>query len=87
MTTNVPPPVRRTTKGEPPVRLAGAPGSTEAAAAARNLTKPQPGQTVGLNFKVPAEFRRDFKIEAAMHGLNQIELLQEMFALWKQRTE
>ena len=35
--------------------------------------------------KVAAEFRRDFKIEAAMYGLNQVALLQEMFALWKQQ--
>ena len=81
MTTNVPPPhIIRTTKGEPPARL-----PTEAVAPSRNLTKPQPGSSVGLNFKVGAEFRRDFKIEAAMHGLNQVELLQEMFALWKQQ--
>lgn len=83
MTTTVPPPhTRRTTKGEPPAREADA---TDAVAPSRNLTKPQPGLTVGLNFKVEAEFRRDFKIEAAMHGLNQIELLQEMFTLWKQQ--
>lgn len=83
MTTSVPPPsTRRTTKGEPPARTANA---TAATTASKNLAKPQPGLTVGLNFKVSAEFKRDFKIEAAMHGLNQIELLQEMFALWKQR--
>jgi hypothetical protein len=80
MTTNVPPPHgMRTTKGEPPPRPA------EATAGSRNLAKPQPGGTVGLNFKVGAEFRRDFKIEAAMHGLNQVALLQQMFALWKQQ--
>jgi hypothetical protein len=76
----------RTTKGEPPVRLAATQKDepTEARTTNRNLIKPQPAQTAGLNFKVSAELKRDFKIEAAMHGLNQVELLQEMFALWKQ---
>jgi len=86
MTTNVPPPnTKRTTKGEPPIRLASTPSEKPAkrTMASKNLTKPQPADTVGLNFKVPAEFKRDFKIEAAMHGLNQVKLLNEMFAVWK----
>ena len=69
-----PPPRRMIDKGEPPERIE----------AKGNLTKPDPGQTVALNFRVPAEFKRDFKIASAIHGITQSELLIQAFRLWHQ---
>jgi hypothetical protein len=40
---------------------------------------------VALNFRVPAEFKRDFKIAAATQGITQSELLQQAFSEWRQR--
>lgn len=37
-----------------------------------------------LNFKVPAEFHRDFKTFAAQHSKKMVEVLQEAFALLKE---
>ena len=39
---------------------------------------------VDLNFKVPDEFKRDFKIAAIEAGLKQRELLFACFDLWKE---
>jgi hypothetical protein len=40
---------------------------------------------VPLNFKVPHEFHRDFKTFAAQHGKKMVEVLQEAFALIKEK--
>ena len=69
-----PPPKKKSGKGEPPK-------SNETRS---NLVKPEPAKLVDLNFKVPAEFRKDFKIAAATQGLKQVELLQEIFEYWSQ---
>lgn len=76
MATKTPPPPRKPTKGEPP--------AIDQAKA--NLEKPEPGETVNLNFKVPAEFKRDFKIAAATQGCSQIELLQRAFKFWSEHN-
>lgn len=77
MPTNTPPPPRRQkTKGEPPT----------SATTKSNLTKPEPGKLVDLNFKVPAEFRKNFKIAAATQGKSQVDLLQEIFQFWSARN-
>ena len=78
MPTQPPPPPRRPqpTKGDPPDRV-----ETKS-----NLVKPEPLGTVALNFRVPAEFKRDFKIAAAMHGITQSELLQQAFRQWQERN-
>ena len=74
MATTTPPPPRSTSKGAPPkideVRA--------------NLNKPDPGKAENLNFKVTAEFKRDFKIAAANRGVTQVDLLQEIFIFWSQ---
>ncbi|MFM2312726.1 MAG: hypothetical protein RLZZ04_2002 [Cyanobacteriota bacterium] len=69
-----PPPNKKSAKGEPP----------KSSETRSNLTKPEPARLVDLNFKVPAEFRKDFKIAAATHGIKQVELLQEIFEYWSQ---
>ena len=38
-----------------------------------------------LNFKVPQNFHRDFKIFAAQHSKKMVEVLQEAFALLKDK--
>lgn len=38
-----------------------------------------------LNFKVPPEFKREFKGYAASQGLTMVDLLKEGFALSKKR--
>ncbi|MBL1203110.1 MAG: hypothetical protein FWK04_29575 [Nostoc sp. GBBB01] len=72
MSTKPPPPPGKGSKGEPP--------SIEQTKS--NLQKLEPGETVNLNFKVPAEFKRDFKIAAATYGCTQVELLQRIFKYW-----
>jgi hypothetical protein len=39
-----------------------------------------------LNFKVPAEFRREFKTYAAQHDLSLSKLLQESFRVLKEKN-
>jgi hypothetical protein len=74
MPTSVPAPVR-STKGEPPAR-----GETR-----DNVQKPELARMVALNFRVPAEFKKNFKIAAATYGVKQSDLLQQAFAEWLQR--
>lgn len=70
-----PPPKKKSTKGEPP----------KSSEMRSNLTKPEPAKLVDLNFKVAADFRKDFKIAAATQGLKQVELLQSIFEYWSER--
>lgn len=39
---------------------------------------------VDMNFKVPPDFKREFKVSAATHGLKQRELLFECYKVWKE---
>ena len=75
MATKPPPPPRKSSKGEPPK-------SNEARS---NLVKPEPAKLVDLNFKVSAEFKKNFKIAAATQGISQKDLLQEIFKHWSER--
>jgi len=74
MATSVPTPLR-STKGEPPAREE----------TRDNVQKPELARMVALNFRVPAEFKRNFKIAAATYGVKQSELLQQAFTEWLQR--
>jgi hypothetical protein len=42
-------------------------------------------RSLPLNFKVPPEFRREFKTYAAQHNKKLNELLYEAFAAWKEK--
>lgn len=76
MATNIsPPPGRKNTKGEPPTKE-----ETQ-----KNLSKPDMGKIVPLNFRVPASFKRDFKVAAANYGITQSELLQKVFEAWQEK--
>lgn len=72
MSIKTPPPPKNANKGEPPSRE-----KTK-----KNLSNPEPGQTVALNFKVSADFKKDFKVAAAIHGITQSELLKQAFRIW-----
>lgn len=76
MSVNTPPPPRKPGKGEPP--------NIEATKA--NLDKPEPAEMTNLNFRVSAEFKRDFKIESARRGCSQVDLLQQVFRYWQERN-
>ncbi|PZD70408.1 hypothetical protein C1752_13134 [Acaryochloris thomasi RCC1774] len=85
MATKPPPPPKRSKgKGEPPISTVK--GDPPTATDTRsNLGKPEPGKIIDMNFKVPAEFKRDFKIAAATHGMTQKDLLMEIFHEWSQK--
>jgi len=68
-----PPKKRIDLKGEPPERE-----QTK-----DNLVKPEPTEIVALNFRVPASFKKDFKIAAATINLTQSDLLQKIFRQWE----
>ena len=69
------PPPQSSRKGSPPTFTA----------TVGNLDKPAPSQLTPLNFKVPAEFHREFKAYAAQRGISMLELLQEGFRMVKQQ--
>jgi hypothetical protein len=74
MPRSVPAPLN-SAKEEPPVHQA----------TRDHVHKPELVQMVALNFRVPAEFKKNFKIAAATYGMKQSELLQQAFAEWMHR--
>ena len=68
-----PPKAVKSRKGVPPVMTQ----------TVGNLDKPEPTTTVNMNFKVPPDFRREFKTYAAQSGISMLDLLQEGFRLIK----
>jgi len=50
---------------------------------AENSTSPERARAMPLNFKVPTEFRREFKTYAAQHNKKLNQLLYEAFAALK----
>jgi hypothetical protein len=50
-------------------------------------SKTEKKKMVALNFRVPTDFKRDFKIAAAMHGITQSDLLQQAFEEWNTKRE
>ena len=64
----VPPPLK-SAKGIPPL-----PVITLA-----NLDRPEPTTLTPMNFKVPEEFHREFKLYALQHDTTMLDLLQEAF--------
>jgi hypothetical protein len=68
------PPPKRSTKGIPPATQSQR---------LPNLERPAPGDSEPLNFKVPAEFKREFKGYAAACGISMRWLLEEGFRLVK----
>ena len=50
---------------------------------AQTNTEPSPAKATPLNFKVSADFRREFKTYAAQHNKKLNQLLYEAFAALK----
>lgn len=72
---NVPPPAKQSRKGLPP----------QAESTVGNLEKAEPGTLKPLNFKVPADFHREFKVYASQQGISMLDLLQESFKAMRQQ--
>ena len=51
----------------------------------QNLEKTPPLETETLNFKVTAEFKREYKVYAISRGMTMIEFLQKSYKLYKER--
>jgi hypothetical protein len=49
-----------------------------------NLERPDPAGQAPLNFKVPDEFKREFKTYAAQRGISMTKVLMDGFDLLKQ---
>jgi len=61
--------------------MAKAPQALESGTRSRKKAdKPDPAKPMPLNFKVPADFRREFKTYAAQHNKKLNQLLYEAFA-------
>lgn len=60
----------------------GTPPQT-AAPAPKNLHKPSSGELAPLNFYVPPDFRREYKIFAAERDMNMVDVLKQSFELYK----
>jgi hypothetical protein len=73
MTTKVPPPKKQR---EAPPQLKETP---------ENLEKKPPLDTETLNFKVAAEFKREYKVYAASRGMTMIDLLEQSYQIYKER--
>lgn len=69
-----PPPSRSThsSKGEPPSAVA------ESVAVGNHTTKPASRDLVDFNFKVPAEFKREFRMFCASHGLKGVQYMMKV---------
>lgn len=71
------------TKVPPPKKQREAPPPLEETP--QNLHKAPPLETETLNFKVTAEFKREYKGYAVSHDMTMIDLLQKSFQLYKDR--
>ena len=71
------PPPKRGTKGAPPA----------AEEATSNLNIGVREDLVPLNFKVPAEFRRRFKIYASERDMSMKELLERSFQAYQEVSD
>lgn len=67
-------PAGRGTKGAPPAELQ----------ASQNLSKSEDYELRPLNFKVPAEFKRDFKSYATQLDISMVDLLQKCFDFYRE---
>ena len=51
----------------------------------QNLEKTPPLAAETLNFKVTADFRREYKVYAASRSMTMIDLLEQSFKIYKER--
>ncbi|PPK83923.1 hypothetical protein CLV84_4295 [Neolewinella xylanilytica] len=67
-------PARRGKKGTPP----------KMDETSQNLAKPSTTEQAPLNFKVDAEFKKQYKLYALEHGISMVDLLKASFEAYKQ---
>jgi len=61
------------------------PGSERSVLTFTNLDEPE--ALTPMNFKVSAQFHREFKLYAVQHGISMVELLQQSFQLMKSQRK
>lgn len=71
------PRLKPSSKGAPPSAAAPSP------VVGNNTSKPEAGDTVPLNFRVPPEMRREIKAFAAEHEMLMVDVLKEMWDVYK----
>ena len=49
------------------------------------LANTEPSALTPMNFRVPEEFHREFKLYAVQHGISMVDLLQESFRVLKEK--
>lgn len=64
--------------GQKPERLSGK-GAPPVSRGSENLRKPDREALKPLNFRVPGEFHRRFKMYAVERGMSMVELLETSF--------
>ena len=71
-------------KINPPKKKGNKPAPEKFEEASQNLDKTPKEEPVPLNFKVPAEFKHDFKLYALEQGISMVKLLERCFNHYKQ---
>ena len=71
-------PVKKKVKGTPPTTASGPTTVTN------NTDKAAKGDLIPLNFAVPAEFKKDFKLFATMNDIAMVDLLKKSFEFYKE---
>lgn len=59
-------------------------GTPEQLSPSNNLTKKEAASQANLNFKVPPEFKREFRMDSAELDITQVELLFRIHKFWKE---
>ena len=70
--------------GSRPERVSGK-GEPPTVRASQNLSRPDREILKPLNFRVPGEFHRMFKIYAAERGMSMVDLLRESFEAYRRQ--
>ena len=73
------------TKAKPPRKRKGSPPKAEQPQK-NNLEKLATNEIVGLNFKVPPEFKKEYRTYAAEKDMKMIEILMKSFDLYKEQN-
>lgn len=71
------PSMKPSSKGAPPT------ATTPSPVVGNNTSKPESGEKVPLNFRVPAEIRREVRAFKAEHDMDMVDIFLEAWALYK----
>lgn len=73
------------TNAKPPKKRKGAPPKAEQPLK-NNLEKPAADELIGLHFKVPPEFRQQYRIYAAEKNMSLVEVLKQSFDVYREQN-